>query len=51
MRTDIMDRFEPEDKLYLFGFSRGAFAVRALAVILFPMRIERQQFPAAILKN
>ncbi|MFQ5881513.1 MAG: DUF2235 domain-containing protein [Candidatus Methylomirabilales bacterium] len=30
----LMNRFEPEDKLYLFGFSRGAFTVRALAGML-----------------
>jgi uncharacterized protein (DUF2235 family) len=30
----LMDRFEPEDTLYLFGFSRGAFAVRCLAGML-----------------
>jgi len=30
----LMDRYEPGDKLYLFGFSRGAFTVRALAGML-----------------
>ena len=29
-----MNRYEPGDKLYLFGFSRGAFTVRALAGML-----------------
>jgi uncharacterized protein (DUF2235 family) len=32
--TYLMDRYEREDRLYLFGFSRGAFAVRALAGML-----------------
>ena len=27
----LMNRFEPADKVFLFGFSRGAFTVRALA--------------------
>lgn len=27
----LMNRFEPGDKVYLFGFSRGAFTARALA--------------------
>ena len=30
----LMDRYEPQDKLFLFGFSRGAFTVRALAGML-----------------
>ncbi|MYC66699.1 MAG: DUF2235 domain-containing protein [Acidobacteriia bacterium] len=30
----LMDRYEPGDRLYLFGFSRGAFTVRALAGML-----------------
>ncbi|WP_409999412.1 DUF2235 domain-containing protein [Rhizobium leguminosarum] len=30
----IMNVFEPGDRLYLFGFSRGAYTVRALASIL-----------------
>jgi uncharacterized protein (DUF2235 family) len=30
----LMDRYEPGDKLFLFGFSRGAFTVRALAGML-----------------
>ena len=31
----LMDRYQPEDKVFLFGFSRGAFTVRALAGMLF----------------
>src|SRR5262245_58623619 len=30
----LMDKFEPGDKVFLFGFSRGAFTVRALAGML-----------------
>ena len=30
----LMNRYEPEDELYLFGFSRGAFTVRSLAGML-----------------
>ena len=31
----LMDRYQPGDKVFLFGFSRGAFTVRALAGMLF----------------
>ncbi|MEO8727076.1 MAG: DUF2235 domain-containing protein [Acidobacteriaceae bacterium] len=30
----LMDTYEPGDRIYLFGFSRGAYTVRALATIL-----------------
>jgi uncharacterized protein (DUF2235 family)/acyl carrier protein len=30
----LMDRFHPGDRIYLFGFSRGAFTVRSLAGLL-----------------
>jgi uncharacterized protein (DUF2235 family) len=30
----LMDTWEPEDRVYLFGFSRGAYAVRVLAGLL-----------------
>ena len=30
----LMERFEPEDKVFLFGFSRGAYTVRAVASLL-----------------
>ena len=30
----LMNRYEPEDKVFLFGFSRGAFTVRALEGML-----------------
>ena len=29
--TYLVDRYQPGDRVYLFGFSRGAFTVRALA--------------------
>ena len=32
--TFLMDNYEPEDRLYLFGFSRGAYTVRALSGML-----------------
>lgn len=31
----LMNRYQPGDKVFLFGFSRGAFTVRALAGMLF----------------
>ncbi len=30
----LMDRFEPDDHVFLFGFSRGAYTARALASML-----------------
>lgn len=30
----LMDRYEPGDKIFMFGFSRGAFTVRCLAGML-----------------
>src|SRR6202035_4910522 len=32
--TFISRNFEPADKLYLFGFSRGAYTARAIASLL-----------------
>jgi uncharacterized protein (DUF2235 family) len=32
--TFLMERFERDDKLFLFGFSRGAYTVRAVASLL-----------------
>jgi uncharacterized protein (DUF2235 family) len=32
--TFLMERFEPGDKVFLFGFSRGAYTVRAVASLL-----------------
>ena len=31
----LMEQFQPNDRLFLFGFSRGAYTVRALAGMLF----------------
>lgn len=33
--TYLMDCYEPDDRLFLFGFSRGAFTVRSLAGMLY----------------
>src|SRR5262245_44037999 len=30
----LMNNFEPDDRVFLFGFSRGAYTVRALASLL-----------------
>jgi uncharacterized protein (DUF2235 family) len=30
----LMDRFQPGDRVFLFGFSRGAYTVRAVAALL-----------------
>ncbi|MGA8262304.1 MAG: DUF2235 domain-containing protein [Arenicellales bacterium] len=30
----LMDRYEPGDRIFLFGFSRGAYTVRALAAMI-----------------
>jgi len=32
--TFLMEEFEPDDKVFLFGFSRGAYTVRAVASLL-----------------
>jgi len=32
--TFLMKNYEPEDRIYLFGFSRGAYTVRAVASLL-----------------
>ena len=31
----LMDRYDPGDRLFLFGFSRGAYTARALAGMLY----------------
>ncbi|UIK01571.1 DUF2235 domain-containing protein (plasmid) [Rhizobium leguminosarum] len=33
--TYIMNTYQPGDRVYLFGFSRGAYTVRALAALIF----------------
>src|SRR4029077_17776217 len=30
----LMNHFEPEDRVFLFGFSRGAYTVRVVAALL-----------------
>jgi uncharacterized protein (DUF2235 family) len=32
--TYLMDQYEPGDRIFMFGFSRGAYTVRALAAML-----------------
>src|SRR5690348_12703608 len=32
--TFLMERFEKDDRVFLFGFSRGAYTVRAVAALL-----------------
>lgn len=32
--TFVMNRFEPGDRIFLFGFSRGAYTVRAVAALI-----------------
>jgi uncharacterized protein (DUF2235 family) len=39
----IIDHYEPGDRLYLFGFSRGAFTVRSLAGMIHRCGIIRRQ--------
>jgi uncharacterized protein (DUF2235 family) len=52
--TELAYAFEPNDKLYLFGFSRGAYTVRALAGfiqccgILDVQRFDQQQVADAV---
>jgi uncharacterized protein (DUF2235 family) len=43
--NSIIDNFAHGDELYLFGFSRGAYAVRALAGLIEASGIQRQQAP------
>jgi uncharacterized protein (DUF2235 family) len=38
----LMDTFEPGDRVYLFGFSRGAYTARALAGMIYRLGILRQ---------
>jgi len=39
--TFLMNTYEPGDQVYLFGFSRGAYTVRALAGMLYAMGLLR----------
>lgn len=46
--TALVRNYEPGDRIYLFGFSRGAYTVRALAGLLAIRGIlDRRQFPTA----
>lgn len=50
----LMQNWEPGDKLYLFGFSRGAFTVRVLASVLYLFGLlprDNQQLTPYILRS
>ncbi len=36
--------YEPEDEIYLFGFSRGAYTIRCLAGLIYNTGLPRRQF-------
>ncbi|GAC70256.1 DUF2235 domain-containing protein [Gordonia soli] len=40
--TFLMNNWEPEDRIFIFGFSRGAFTARALAGLLHTVGIPRR---------
>ncbi len=40
----IVDRYEPDDEIYLFGFSRGAYTARSLAGLIRSSGILRQEY-------
>ncbi|MEH0509694.1 DUF2235 domain-containing protein [Streptomyces sp. B21-106] len=40
----LVDNYEPEDQLYLFGFSRGAFTARSLAGLVRNSGILRREY-------
>jgi uncharacterized protein (DUF2235 family) len=39
----LSDHWEPNDKIYMFGFSRGSYAARALASLVFTCGLLRRQ--------
>jgi uncharacterized protein (DUF2235 family) len=39
----IVDHYETDDEIYIFGFSRGAYAARALAGLIGASGIQRQK--------
>ena len=45
----LIENYQPEDRLYLFGFSRGAFTVRSLAGLLRLCGIPKSSEPASFL--
>ncbi|KAF8851311.1 hypothetical protein BDZ45DRAFT_154222 [Acephala macrosclerotiorum] len=46
----IVNNYAPGDKLYFFGFSRGAFTVRAVAGLLCHIGVLKPSFMSAFLK-
>jgi uncharacterized protein (DUF2235 family) len=40
---DIVDNYEPDDEIYLLGFSRGAYGARALAALINTAGIRRKE--------
>ena len=44
----LMDHYQPEDKLYVFGFSRGAYTARALLGMLHTFGLVRNRDAALI---
>lgn len=46
--TFLMNTYEPGDKVYLFGFSRGAYTVRALAALLYMFGLLRKHNEALV---
>ena len=40
----LMNRFESGDKVFIFGFSRGAFTARALAGMIYRFDSEKSRF-------
>lgn len=46
----IVNNYAPGDKLYFFGFSRGAFTVRAVAGLLCNIGVLKPSFMSAFLK-
>ncbi|MCP5074393.1 MAG: DUF2235 domain-containing protein [Rhodobacteraceae bacterium] len=42
--TQLASKYQPGDKIYLFGFSRGAYAVRSVAGMINQLGLLRQSF-------
>ena len=40
----LCSNYEPEDEIYLFGFSRGAYTARSLAGLIYNMGILRREY-------
>lgn len=41
---ELIERYEPDDQIYLFGFSRGAFTARALAGLIYRCGVLRREY-------